>query len=184
MYAWQLSIQHCWWLCCYIWKTSIYSEGSPHSSVSKESTCNAGDPGSIPGSGRSHGEGISYPLQYSWTSLVAQTVKNLPCNEEDHARPNEGGHGNPLQWILAWEIPWIEEPGGLQSMGLQRVGIPERVAISFSLGSSQLRKWIWVFCIDGWMLYHWSTREAHFYIVFTSKNNQQMNSRAFGRHFL
>ena len=43
----------------------------------KESTCNAGDPGSSPGSGRSTGEGIGYPLQYCWASLVAQLVKNL-----------------------------------------------------------------------------------------------------------
>ena len=40
---------------------------------------NAGDPGSIPGSGRSSGEGIGYPLQYSWASCVAQLVKNLPA---------------------------------------------------------------------------------------------------------
>ena len=52
------------------------------SSVSKESTCNAGDPGSIPGSGRSAGEGMGYPLQYSWASLVAQLVKNLPAIQE------------------------------------------------------------------------------------------------------
>ena len=44
-----------------------------------ESTCNAGDPGSIPGSERSPGERIGCPLQYSWTSLVAQMVKNLPA---------------------------------------------------------------------------------------------------------
>ena len=50
--------------------------GFPDSSVGKESTCNAGDPGSIPGSGRSSGEGIGYPLQYSWASFVAQLVKN------------------------------------------------------------------------------------------------------------
>ena len=51
--------------------------GFPHRSVGKESTCNAGDPGSIPGS-RSHaGEGIGYPLQYSWASLLVQLVKNL-----------------------------------------------------------------------------------------------------------
>ena len=48
-------------------------------SVGKESTCNAGDPGSIPRSGRSPGEGIGYPLQYSWASLVSQTVKNQPA---------------------------------------------------------------------------------------------------------
>ena len=53
--------------------------GFPDSSVGKEFTCNTGDPGSIPGSGRSGGEGIDYPLQYSWSSLVAQLVKNLPA---------------------------------------------------------------------------------------------------------
>ena len=49
--------------------------GFPDSSVGKEFACNAGDPGS----GRSSGEGIGYPLQYSWASLVAQLVKNLPA---------------------------------------------------------------------------------------------------------
>ena len=44
-----------------------------------ESACNAGDPSSIPGSGRSAGEWIGYPLQYSWAFLVAQLVKNLPA---------------------------------------------------------------------------------------------------------
>ena len=52
------------------------------SSVGKESTCNAEDPGSIPGSGRSAGEGIGYALQYSWASLVAQLVKNLAAKRE------------------------------------------------------------------------------------------------------
>ena len=42
-------------------------------------SCNAGDLGLIPGSGRSTGEGIVYPLQYSWAFLVAQLVKNLPA---------------------------------------------------------------------------------------------------------
>ena len=53
--------------------------GFPDSSVGKESACNAGDPGSFPGSGRSTGEEIGYPLQYSWVSLMAQLVKNLPA---------------------------------------------------------------------------------------------------------
>ena len=48
----------------------------PDSSVGKESTCNAGDPGLIPGSGRFAGEGKGYSLQYSWASMVAQLVKN------------------------------------------------------------------------------------------------------------
>jgi len=55
------------------------SLGFPDSSVGKEVTYNAGDPCSIPGSGRSSGEGIGYPLQYSWASLVAQLVKNPPA---------------------------------------------------------------------------------------------------------
>ena len=50
--------------------------GFPGGSAGKESACNAGDPGSIPGSERFPGEGISYPLQYSRASLVAQMVKN------------------------------------------------------------------------------------------------------------
>ena len=56
--------------------------GFPGNSAGKESACNAGDPGSIPGSGRSSGEGIGYPFQYSWSSLVAQTVKNPPAMQE------------------------------------------------------------------------------------------------------
>ena len=54
----------------------------PGCSVGKESICNAGEPGSIPGSGRSPGEGIGYPLQYYWASLVAQLVKITPAIQE------------------------------------------------------------------------------------------------------
>ena len=57
----------------------IETEGFPDSSAGKESPCSAEDPSSIPGLGRSAGEGIGYPLQYSWASLVAQLVKNLPA---------------------------------------------------------------------------------------------------------
>ena len=56
--------------------------GFPDSSVGKESTCNAGDSGLIPGLGRSAGEGIGYSLQYSWASPVAQLVKNPPAMQE------------------------------------------------------------------------------------------------------
>ena len=56
--------------------------GFPHSSAGKESTCSAGDPGLIPGLGKSLGEGIGYPFQYSWASLVAQLVKNLSAMRE------------------------------------------------------------------------------------------------------
>ena len=56
--------------------------GFPGSSAGKESACNAGDPGWIPGLERSPGEGIGYRLQYSWSSLVAQTLKNPPAVRE------------------------------------------------------------------------------------------------------
>ena len=77
--------------------------GFPGGSDSKESTCNVGDTGWIRGSGRSPGEGIRYPLQYSWASLVAQTVKNPPAMQETGFNPGsgrslEGGNGNPLQY--------------------------------------------------------------------------------------
>ena len=79
--------------------------GFPDSSVGKESACNAGDPGSIPGSGRSPGKGIGYPLQSSWASIVAQLVKNLPAMRETCVgkipvlgrSPGEG-KGYPLQY--------------------------------------------------------------------------------------
>ena len=58
------------------------SLGFPGSSAGKESSCKAGDPDSVPGSGRSPGKGVGYPLQYSWASLGAQTVKNPPAMPE------------------------------------------------------------------------------------------------------
>ena len=70
-----------------------YEKGFPRSSVDKESACNVGDPGLTPESGRSAGKGKGYPLWYSWVSLVAQLVKNLPAMWET--------------WILSlgWEDP-------------------------------------------------------------------------------
>ena len=56
--------------------------GFPDNSVDKESACNVGDPSLITGSGRSAGEGIGYPLQYSWASLLAHLVKKLPAMRE------------------------------------------------------------------------------------------------------
>ena len=100
--------------------------GFPDSLAGKESACNEGDPGSIPGSGRSPGEGIGYLLQYSWASLMAQLVKNLPAMQETWV--HSLGREDPLEKemethsrTLAWKIPWTEETGRLQSMGSQRV---------------------------------------------------------------
>ena len=62
--------------------TRFPRRGFSDSSVGKESACNEGDPGSILRLGRSAEEGIGYPLQYSWASLVAQLVKNPPAMQE------------------------------------------------------------------------------------------------------
>ena len=67
------------------------------SSVGKESSGNAGDPSSIPGLGRSAGEVIGYPLQYSWASLMAQLVKNSPAMQRPGFNP----------WV--GKIPWRRE---------------------------------------------------------------------------
>ena len=85
--------------------------GFPRSSAGKEAACNAGDLGWIPGSGRSAGEGIGYPLQYSQASLVTQLVKNPPAMQETWVQSL--GWENPLEKgkathssILACRIPW------------------------------------------------------------------------------
>ena len=87
----------------------LYS-GFPDSSVGKDSACDAGDPGSIPGSGRSPGKGMGYPPQRSWASLVAQLVKNPPAMQEtwvrslsweDPLEKEKATHSS----ILAWRIP-------------------------------------------------------------------------------
>ena len=74
---------------------SVLVIGFPGGSEGKASACNARDLGSIPGSGRSPGEGKGYPLQYSWASLVAQLVKNLPAMLETWVRSL--GWDNPLE---------------------------------------------------------------------------------------
>ena len=94
-----------------VWDLSkpISQRGFCRGSVGKESACNAGDPGSIPGSVRSPGEGIGYPLQDSWASLVAQLVKNPPAMWEtwvqslgwkDSLEKGKATHYS----ILAWRI--------------------------------------------------------------------------------
>ena len=77
----------------------------------KNLPANAGEPGSIPRSGKSTGEGIGYPLQYSWASLLAQLVKNPPAMRETWVQPLvwedalEKGKATHSS-ILAWRIPW------------------------------------------------------------------------------
>ena len=123
--------------------SSAFAKGFPGSSVGKESISNAGDPSLIPGSGRSAREGIGYPLQYSWTSLVAQLVKNLPAMWETWVQSL--GWEDPLEKemaihssILAWRIPGVGEPGGLPSMGSQSWTRLKRLSGSSSSSSSSM----------------------------------------------
>ena len=105
------------------------------SSVGKESTCNAGDLSSIPGSGRCPGEGKGYPLQYSWASLVAQLVKNSPAMRET--------------WIqsLGWEDPLRRErlptpvfwPGEVH--GLYSPWGPKESDMTFTFTPSSILAW-------------------------------------------
>jgi len=97
-----------WSLCL---EEGKHNTGFPGSWASKEFTCSAGDPGSIPGSGRSPGEGIGYPLQYPWDSHGGgSNSKEYACNVGDEGsisglgRSPAGGHGNPLQYS------WLENP--------------------------------------------------------------------------
>ena len=101
------------WLCKNIYidlKATRKVSGFCASSAGKESACNTGDPSSIPRLGRSPGVGIGYPLQYSWASLVAQLVKNLPAKQEmwvqflgweDPLEEHMATHSS----VLAWRIP-------------------------------------------------------------------------------
>ena len=99
------------WKALYRHRAQQSTLGFPDSSAGKESSCNAGDPGLIPELGRSAGEGIGYPLQYSWAFPMAQLVKNssamcetgfdswvgkIPCSRK----------GYPLQYS-GLEIPWL-----------------------------------------------------------------------------
>ena len=116
------------------------NHGFPHSSVGKESACNAGDPGVIPGSGRSPGEGIGYPVQYSWASLVAQLVKNSPAMRQTWVRsvgwedPLEKGKATHSS-IPASRIPWTSWWGHKES------DTTEWLTLSLFTWNNQLRTW-------------------------------------------
>ena len=113
-----------------MWFTHTYTrthsgKGFPGSSAGKESPCKAGDPSSIPGLGRSPGEGNGYPLQDSWASLVAQTVKNPPAMRETWVLslgwkdPLEEGMATHSS-ILAWRIPMDRRDGRAKVHGVTK----------------------------------------------------------------
>ena len=119
--------------------------GFPNSSVGKESACNAGDPGSIPRLGRSTGEGIGYPLQYSWASLVAQLVKNPPTMQETWVRSL--GWDDPLERErIPIPVFWPGEFHGLYSpWSHKQSDMTERLSLSSLMRSvlflSPLYRW-------------------------------------------
>ena len=90
----------------------------PCGSADKESACNVGDMGSISGLRRSLGGGNGYPLQYSGLENSMDCVVHGVTELDMTERLSLAFHSS----TLAWKIPWMEEPGGLQSMGLLRVG--------------------------------------------------------------
>ena len=90
-------------LTVHIWILFPAFEGFPGSSVGKESACNAGDPSSIPGLGRSIGEGIGYPLQDSlWQVIHPWETWVQSLGWEDPLEKGMATHSS----ILAWRIPW------------------------------------------------------------------------------
>ena len=128
-------------------------------SAGRESACNAWGPVSIPGSRRSPGKGIGYPLQCSRASLVAQTVKNAPVVQETCVQSL--GREDPLEKgmaihssILAWRIPWTEEPDRLQFMGLQ--------------SQTQLSDFIINWSIHFKCMYNWTKSQYYCYKIKTA----------------
>ena len=130
------------------------------SSVGKESACNTGDSGSIPRMGKSTGEGIGYPLQYSWASLVAQLVKNLPSMQEmwvqslgweDHLEK-----GKATYFRLAWRIPWT-----IQCMESQGIGHDWAIFISLSHSEGYLFT-LFIVSFAGEKL--WSLSRSHLFL--------------------
>ena len=114
--------------------TSCFLDGS----VGQESSCNEGNPSSIPGSGRSTGEGIGYPLQYSWASLVTQLVKNLPAMWETGFDPWVGkiplekGKATPVFWPREFHrlySPWSHKESGTT----ERLSLMTSVNINYLL---------------------------------------------------
>ena len=117
---WQSHHSKYFWECTYLLQNYViyvtcngFIIGFPDSSLGKESTSNAGGPGSIPGSGRCTGEGKGYPLQYTWASLVAQLVKiHLQCR-----RPGFNPWVGKIPWRRAWQPTPVFLPGESHGQG-------------------------------------------------------------------
>jgi len=140
------------------------SVGFPASSASKESACNAGDPGLIPVSGSSLGEWIGYPFQYSQASLVAQTLKNLPAmwetwvrflGWEDTLEEGMATHSS----ILAWRIPMDR---GAWQVTVHRVTKHQTQLSKHSTECSVPRKLSWYIHDEGALVMNESHKQVRF----------------------
>ena len=133
--------------------------GFPCSSAGKESACNVGDPALIPGLGRSPGERIDYPFQYSWASLVAQTVKNLPAMLENLnsitglGRSPGGRHGSLLQYSCLENLHGQRSLVGYSPWGWKELDITEQLSTAqhstwdSQIGIFQRQIDIWIRCL-------------------------------------
>ena len=110
----------------------------PDSSVGKESACNAGDPSLIPESGRSSGEGIGSPIQYSWAFLVAQLVKNPPAMQEtwvwslcweDPLKKGKATHSSILAWRITWDCKSVRHDSDFHIYVYNRICRNKRLSI-------------------------------------------------------
>ena len=128
---------------CYLskWRVLIFVlfhiKGLPGSSAGKESACNTGDSSSIPLLWRSVGEGIGYPLQYSWASLVAQLAKNLPAVQDTWVQ-SLGWEGYPKEvnglhtQVNSYPLQYSGLENFMDCMGCKVSDMTERLSVSLS----------------------------------------------------
>ena len=141
-------------------RVPLFATMGPSSLVGKDTTCNSGGPSLIPGSGRSTGKGIGYPLQYYWVSLVAQLIKNPPAMRETWV--------GKIPWRrerLPTPVFWPGEVHGLYSpWGLKESDVTERLSLSLDsergegddrgwnswMASPTQWTWVWVNSGNWW----------------------------------
>ena len=125
----------------HLWTSQVVPwMGLPRSTAGKGSTCNAGDPSSIPGSGSSPGEGIVYPLQYSCACLVTQMVKNPPAMQETGV------------WSLGWDDPLEEDMATHSSILAWRIPMDRGAWRAIVHGGQRVRHdWVITHSIAQWI---------------------------------
>ena len=124
--------------------TYMWNLGFSRSSAGKESTCNAGDPGLIPGSERSTGEGIGYPLQYSWTSWWLSWERN----SLHFGRPGFNSWVGKILWGREWLLTLVFWPGefhGLYSpWGCKELNTTEQLSLSYVKSNNKWYRWTYL----------------------------------------